>query len=45
MTLEDLGVTEEELERLARTMKGYLKDETIEDFKKLCRMKLVVRDY
>jgi hypothetical protein len=34
--LEELGISEEELEEIALSMKGYLKPETIGDFILLC---------
>ncbi len=40
MGLDDLGITEEELERLCESMKGYFKPEAIRDFKRLCQMVL-----
>ncbi len=38
--LEELGITEEEIEEIARSMEGYFKKEAIEDFKRLCQMDL-----
>lgn len=40
MGVEYLGISEEELEEFARTMEGSFKEETIEDFKRLCKMDL-----
>ncbi len=40
MGLEEMGITEEELERICESMKGHFKPETIRDFKELCRMDL-----
>ncbi len=42
MGLEDLGITEEELEDLIRSMRGYFKPETIRDFELLSRMDLYI---
>ncbi len=36
MSLEELDMSEEELEEIAWSMRGYLKKETIKDFKRMC---------
>ena len=42
MGLDDMEITEEELERICESMKSYFKPRTIRDFKELCRMDLYI---